>query len=893
VSEADCNPQHSWIRIPGYRTEFSNTHIYGGKCRLIAFISQTSPFLRSRSITVPSDVELMVFETAKIRVVGIYRPFKQINDNTANIYFNKLMQTLNETAKTRKDTCIGGDFNINFKKNSPEKDVIETWSLDFNLVQLVNEHTWERIIKNPVTSVPEIKRSTLDLVFVNCEGEHTLLDKYTSDHKCIMFQFKSKTEQIVRQKVKRRSYIGYNPQKISNKINEDLRNQSFTGDADFDADLLTNVITDVLDLYHPLRTIRTARATDVTDQDLEKIKKRRKRLLKKFHKEPTQVLHAKIIQLNKLVKKQIKSVKIQQLGLKLEGKNPKSFWNAVAELEGKRTEDNLILSINDSIVSESAQLAEEFGNFFQSKVEQLSGNHQGNNYKIGHTPLNITINEIKEAASKLKPKLCQGEDGITMKVVRDLSLVNPGLFVDLFNSCCRTGIPSAWKTAIVKPLHKKGPKDLIANYRPISNLSSISKLFEKIILARIDALGELDGSFQHGFKKNRSTTSAMLELQDFVATELDKNKIVGTYSIDLSAAFDLLRPDIFLQTLREKIPLNIMQVLMDFMSERSFKVDVHGIRSKPKGLSVGCVQGSILGPRLFTLYLSQLTNNLPVDAHVVSYADDTYVSISKDSLNDLKPSLIQTMLQHDAYLKTIGMVTNVSKTELTYFSRTDQNDTAPLVVGNDLVKPQKSLKVLGLVFDHDLSWTTHSGKLKQKAALALRKLKFLSRYVDQNGMKKIITTHLFGMLYYSSVVWLNELSTYKTIRTLESIHFRGLRIAAKDFFMLLSKERLYDIFGRATPTKWMKYSNARAAINMLQQGNEGPPISASIRSKLYINDRNQNKISVHDTSRLKIGRHSFHNRLKCLREVNFDWRNASKDSLRVNLKKTFFTRRND
>jgi len=70
----------------------------------------------------------------------------------------------------------------------------------------------------------------------------------------------------------------------------------------------------------------------------------------------------------------------------------------------------------------------------------------------------------------------------------------------------------------------------------------------------------------------------MLELQDHVATELDKNKIVGTYSIDLSAAFD------FNQMLKEKIPLNIMQVLMDFMSDRSFKVDVQGIMSKPKPL---------------------------------------------------------------------------------------------------------------------------------------------------------------------------------------------------------------------------------------------------------------------------------------------------------------------
>lgn len=143
--------------------------------------------------------------------------------------------------------------------------------------------------------------------------------------------------------------------------------------------------------------------------------------------------------------------------------------------------------------------------------------------------------------------------------------------------------------------------------------------------------------------------------------------------------------------------------------------------------------------------------------------------------------------------------------------------------------------------------------------MAMRRLRFLGKYVNQEGMRKIITTHLFGMLYYASVVWLNELTAYKIIRSLESIHYKGLRVAAKDYYMLLSRERLDDIFGRATPCQWMKYSNTKMALNMLSQGSEGPPISVSPRNKLYVNERNPNNISIHDTSRLKVGRHSFHN----------------------------------
>jgi len=115
-----------------------------------------------------------------------------------------------------------------------------------------------------------------------------------------------------------------------------------------------------------------------------------------------------------------------------------------------------------------------------------------------------------------------------------------------------------------------------------------------------------------------------------------------------------------------------------------------------------------------------------------------------------------------------------------------------------------------------------------------------------------------------------------------------VRLAAKDYYTTLSRNRLDDIFNRATPYKWMQYSNAKLAITMIAQGNKGPPIANTLREKLYVNYRNNNKISIHDTSRLKIGRNAFHTRLKCLRSVNFNWQDVSPDTLRVNLKKTFF-----
>jgi len=151
----------------------------------------------------------------------------------------------------------------------------------------------------------------------------------------------------------------------------------------------------------------------------------------------------------------------------------------------------------------------------------------------------------------------------------------------------------------------------------------------------------------------------MLELQDYIATNLDNGKIVGTYSLDLSAAFDLLRPDIFLDQMQGILPHNLLQTLMDFLSNRSFKVQIGITRSSSRILKVGCVQGSILGPRLLTLYMRRLPEIFE-DAHLILFADDSYVSVSDKDIGIVKTKLEKMMMKHDQYLNTIGMVTNVA-----------------------------------------------------------------------------------------------------------------------------------------------------------------------------------------------------------------------------------------
>jgi len=191
-----------------------------------------------------------------------------------------------------------------------------------------------------------------------------------------------------------------------------------------------------------------------------------------------------------------------------------------------------------------------------------------------------------------------------------------------------------------------------------------------------------------------------------------------------------------------------------------------------------------------------------------------------------------------------------------------------------------------------MNWDAHLSTVKKKACFVISKLKFLSRFVCPALMNRVITSHFFGMLYYASTVWMNELTSASQWKMLNSLHYRALRTGVKDYYYNWTKNELNSFFCRATPLQWMKYSCSKLAINLYNDA-DGPPMSTVLRSKAYINDRNPGKAIFIDSSRLRIGRHCLANRLSFMKDIKFDWTQGIEDnSLRVNLKKTFINNNN-
>jgi len=391
----------------------------------------------------------------------------------------------------------------------------------------------------------------------------------------------------------------------------------------------------------------------------------------------------------------------------------------------------------------------------------------------------------------------------------------------------------------------------------------------------------MEGRHHHGFMKRKSTTTALLELQSAIAWGLDNRKITATYSLDMSTAFDLLRPDIFHQM--SDIPECLMNPIMDFLTSRKIYVQYGTSRSRMEEMNVGCVQGSVLGPKLFALYCKDLVSQLPKDVHITSYADDSYVTIYEDTIASLQQKVETTLSMHKQYLESIGMVVNKTKTVLIVFDRKNQR-TLELRNG---IKSKEVIKALGVQISYNLDWSHHVSSMVAKTSHIISKVRFLRRWIDQDSALQIITSQYFGTIYYGVAVWMTPKLQSSQWRRLDSSHYRALRAAIGDYKRKLPKAVLDIIAKRATPKQWSNYVTASTAIKLFNS--KETRIGEQLRQQCYINDRQPRKGTFFDTSNLKIGRQSFQNRLQVFTNINFDWiGEITNDAIRINLKKQFF-----
>jgi hypothetical protein len=855
------------------------------KSRVCCYVHSS---IRYKQLKIGAILDVIAIEIENYRIIGLYRPFKLPPNTNRVSFFHSIIDCLTGLSKTDKELIIGGDFNIDLGKKSANLDYLQKWAIDYGLQQLVTNFTWRRVI------LGEVKTSAIDHVYTNDPKISVNQIQSVSDHDIILVS--KEFPRIERRKVVQRDWRSYSSDKLNEELSKELEKMSINQNS-FDYASLVSLFNNILDRLAPKRSIRI-REAQIVSQKLEKLKKRRDRKFKKFRKGKNKdaELLKDIKKLNKDIRLCIRDETARTFQNKAMSKDPKIFWQAVNTSLGKSKGGQISIEDNGKIIEDQFVLSEMFGSFFLDKVKKYSHlESRVINIPIPQKPIEFSTEEILRAVKEFKRKKCSGIDNVPQIMLKDASDCMLEILKRLFDQFAASGLPVDLKVARVQPLHKKGSRNEISNYRPISNLSPFSKLFERCVLERLNQeLPVADGHHQHGFKKCHSTETAMLTLQSFIAESLDNKKASILYSVDLSAAFDLLIPDKFYQLYKDSISEGLMFTIMDFLQERKFRVDMseNCLGKTVHSLDRGCVQGSVLGPRLFSLYVGGLERELVKhcdDIKVVSFADDTYVLVTSNDWKDL-PLKVETVLSaHVSYLKELGMTVNESKTELMAVGDKPQNLNS-IFVNNIECKLSDNIKVLGVTFDSKLTWDTHSEKAILKGKGLISAFRHVRKYLTESQFLKSVTCNFYSSVYYGASVWLSNCKAISKTK-LTSLHFRLLRTACKDYGYKLSRVELTNRCLRATPLEWSRYTTASVAIKTIRD--KQPMVLHDILKRTYYAERrNIAKGLFYDSSRTKMGRQSLQNRLPHVKHLKVPWNELdsklSNHSLRIMLKETYF-----
>jgi len=637
----------------------------------------------------------------------------------------------------------------------------------------------------------------------------------------------------------------------------------------------------------PLRVVKY-KEDQIISTKVAALQKRRDRYLKKFKKTNDVSYLDKAKSFTYTLKKAVKKEARRIFQCKSRSPNPKHFWEALNEKMGKFRSPVTVLEIDGAPVTDPIELANHFGKFFQGKVVKLSISPViPLNLVKPIKPIEFTLSEIDSAIKSMSNKKSFGVDGVPQNLFKDTAVLFPNALQGVLNSFSKFGIPDDLRIARVTPLHKKGSKLDINNYRPISNLSVFSKAYEKCLLARLNSeLPGAEGEHQHGFRKGHSTETALLTIQSEIAKILDQGREGVIYSIDLSAAFDLLKPDKFIELYKDKLSEGLLFALGDFLTGRKFCINDRS--ANVMELDRGCVQGSILGPKLFSLYVAGLKDNLVSDdISLISYADDSYVIVAPKETCSIHALAELTIEKHASYLRSVGMIVNESKTEVMWIGA--NCPISHVTIGGNPVPLVNSMKALGVHIDGNLDWNKQAEHAVSKSKKLLSAFKFLRKYMTESQFLKAASANFYGSIFYASSVWFQNIKQiYKT--KLTSTHFRMLRVAKKDFKMALKRTELTELCKRATPEQWAKFITATRVIKTVRS-QEPPMLADRLMTVCFEEQRKPGLGLFYDSSRTRKGRQSIENRLLFMRSITFPWNLCSKlsdDRLRIEMKKVFF-----
>lgn len=691
-----------------------------------------------------------------IIIIAIYR-----SPSFHNIipFLNSLNEIL-VSFNNHKNVIITGDLNLNIADPSDSRAA--------EYLELIAMHG---IL--PAYTLPTRGNSCLDhfMLRTSFSCQTLIIENSLTDHLTILLCMD--TKQTNTKYSKTITQINY-PEIHSAMKSADFSKIYSTDDCNIGTDYLIGIISKIVFCNTLTSLIPKRRATRKPwiTVGLIRCMKNRDRMHMKLRKQPHNAILNKTYKryrnfCKSILKKAKTNYEKEQLKIAGKSNNTKIIWKIINEVTSYKTTPKLSHELLEIAASPSASVGiinSFFANVGRSLAQCItpdSSTLTSNSRTVNSMAMLDTDEpEIMAIITSLKSGTSVGWDGISSNVlIQNKETLTP-VITYLVNLSLRTGcFPTALKHAIIVPIHKNGDKGVVGNYRPISILTSLSKIFEKVINKRIIEYLELNhllSSNQYGFRRGKSTSEAVLKLTDFVTKNLDSKKKTLAIFLDLAKAFDSVSIPKLLDKL-EHLGIRGIQhkLITNYMSGRTQSVKVSDHVSDPLPVNYGVPQGSILGPTLFLAYINDLCELSMRQCSILTYADDTAIMVEGDSWEEtyvLAQSAFDTV---SSWLRSNLLSLNIAKTKyITFGIRAALHNECFSIIGHKsascaispsscccaVLEKVNSIKYLGIVIDDRLSFIPHITEVTTR----IRKLTAVFRAIRDSAEWDVVR-----MLYYS------------------------------------------------------------------------------------------------------------------------------------------------
>ena len=452
------------------------------------------------------------------------------------------------------------------------------------------------------------------------------------------------------------------------------------------------------------------------------------------------------------------------------GNDLKKTWNGINDLfrnsSKKKNLNTISLEKDGSLVNSSLEVSNEFNNYFSSVAIDLDRNipiatispmHFLSNPIRNSIFINPTFpNEVENLINNAPLKSCPLNE-IPTFIFKQIKAPLSAVISTLFNESVETAnFPRCLKIARIVPVYKEGDNTSVKNYRPISVLPFIGKMFAKLMYARLNKFFTAnDVIFKHqfGFQTGLGTSDAIVEFLDHVYKSIGNHEIFVSVYIDLRKAFDTVNGKILLNKLNHYGVRGVANDwIKSYLTNRQQFVSIEGSNSPKSDVCLGVPQGSVLGPLLFLVYVNDMFSSCP-NMQLIHYADDTTAFCSAKTTGELITTVNSNLKLLNLWLQSNRLSLNVQKSSYMIFGNHDLPPGYDFVINSQPLTRSETAKFLGIQIDSKLNFKCQTEKLLSKISRVAGITWKARLLLAKSTLRKIYLSLAYSHLMYGILAW--------------------------------------------------------------------------------------------------------------------------------------------